>query len=94
MFVFDNTEDLARVHNILNHWQWPDELGEKPENWDTMPDHSKDNSVNTKYKIIMPIMNKIENKIGQKECLRWHHLNNLNRSNEQFEDWWENEYNQ
>ena len=92
-FTQFNTEELARIHNILNRWDWPEQLGDKPENWDTMRDHDylRDSNEITKHVIITPIMAEIKNIIGLKECLRWHHLNNLDRSNEQFEKWWKKE---
>lgn len=81
---------LAGIENHLNHWEWDGRLGEKPTNWDTMCDFSKDKNVESKYKIITPIMKGIKDVIGIKECLRWHHLNNLNRTNNEFEEWWKN----
>lgn len=84
---FDTTT-LAKIWNKLNEWKWADELGEKPEGYDTMINFSNDESIPSKYLISRPIMNDIFNKIGYKECLRWHHVNNLNSTNEKFEQWW------
>jgi hypothetical protein len=85
-----NTETLAKIWNKLNYWDWADELGDKPESWDTMSNAKSINGMTTKYDIVTPIMKEICDHIGLKECIRWHHLNNLNRTNEEFENWWEN----
>lgn len=90
MFNLDgfDTQTLAKIYNNLNHWEWPNELGENGI-YNRVPEYDKDNkNTMTKYNISGPIMKEIENKIGTKECLRWHHLNNLNRTNWQFEQWW------
>lgn len=81
---------LAEIWNTLNVWEWHEKAGEKPENFDELPDFSRDKDVESKYTYVSPIINEIINKIGYKECLRWHHIHNLSRTNDEFEDWWEN----
>jgi len=88
-----NVEKLAQWNSMLNHWKWPEDMPGKPVGFDKIPEYlqveSKDRGVLvTKYDIITPVRNLIENIIGRKECLKWRHLNNLNRTEEQFEKWW------
>lgn len=73
-----DTNTLARWANTLNKWTWPDDLPGKPENFDTFQGDA-----------IAPIMKEIKQRIGDKEILRYHHLHNLKRSNEDFETWWQ-----
>ena len=85
-----DTQTLAKIYCNLNHWEWPSELGEN-EIYNQVHEHLRNDNSTTKYDIGDPIMKEIENKIGTKECLKWHHLNNLKRTDEQFEQWWDNE---
>ena len=87
-----NNDTLAKIWNMLNWFDWPEDLGEKPKNWDNIPIHSQNKEVTTRYDIVGPIMDEVKNIIGLKECLRWYHLNILERDNEQFENWWVNEH--
>lgn len=82
--------ELAAIRDSLNNWEWDDRLGSKPDNWDTMPNYSfhELHKGKTKYDIINPIAESIEKHIGRKECLKYHHLHNLNRTRLQFEWWW------
>ena len=87
------------IYSNLNSWRWDDHLGEKPTDWDDMPwykdkkilfynTYEDDPKVRTRYKIIEPINKYIESEIGSKEILRYHHLHNCGRTNQQFEEWW------
>lgn len=86
-------ETLARWWNTLNEWRWPYDMPGKPDGFDEMPNYfllTDPRRGVEPYKFIVssPFIERIENIIGMKECLRWHHLYNLDRSNEQFEIWW------
>lgn len=85
-----SNKELAEIYNKLNNWQWDYRLGVKPENWDQLPDYKSKNvySYLTKYKISKPYVILIKKAIGEKECLRFHHIHNLGRTNFQFEIWW------
>lgn len=54
-------EELIKVKNLLNHWQWPEELGEKPKGWDSMPPYRKlyMDECETREEIIRPYMTRI-----------------------------------
>ena len=84
-------EQLAEIENKLNQWEWPDLLRKKPLNFDNLPIFSKDPTVISKRTIVSPIIELINMTIGEKETLKWHHINNLNRTIEEFEEWWEKE---
>lgn len=90
-----NENVLARWWNLLNDWTWPDDLLGKPEEWDDLPRWHPVGSPEHGEKPcrsdwIEPIVKHIEFVIGLKECLRYHHLNNLDRTNDAFELWWKN----
>ncbi|WP_312070422.1 hypothetical protein [Anaerotignum propionicum] len=80
-----STTKLAEIWNELNSWAWPEDLGNKPDGWDNLKFVERANIIN-------PIVIKIEEMIGEKELLRYHHLNNLEHSNEEFEEWWKTEH--
>jgi hypothetical protein len=78
-------ETLARWYCEFNRWEWPGELVHlKPEDY---PGTSMQEAAHA----IWGVMRHIEGKIGEKECLRWHWLNNLQRTNEAFEHWYDHE---
>ena len=81
---------LAEIYSALNGWEWHKLLGEKPYGYDEMLDYhpSKEYKLETKQKIISPIMREINKRIGDKECMRWWHINELNKSNLEFELYW------
>lgn len=81
-------DELAEIWNALNTWNWHVALGKEPYNWYELLDYSKEATGLTKKDIITPICKHIESKIGKKECLRWHHKRNLNRTDVEFEIWW------
>jgi hypothetical protein len=87
-------EKIARWANTLNSWEWPDDLGGKPDGWDSMPSIARkgDDFVPNKYDWSGSILSRIDKIIGHKEFLRWHHIHNLNRTNEEFETWWNDQY--
>jgi hypothetical protein len=79
-------EILPMVENALNEWEWPNELGEAPTGWENMtPDEKFSNS---KFRALCDTLGII---IPTKVSLRYHHTNNLGRSEEEFEDWWQSE---
>lgn len=89
-----DTETLARWDNILNEWEWPSDLPGKPNGYDDMVwwyglDDERRGTLPTRHDYIYPIAKAIGSMIGEKDSLRWHHIHNLGRTNEQFELWWE-----
>ncbi len=82
-------EKMAEWYDIFNKWDWPDDfILKKPEKWDELPNFSNKDIVETKYFSTIRFMKNIEDIIGTKECLRWHHIHNLNSNNFKFEWWW------
>jgi len=89
----EEIEKLARWHNTLNHWKWPEDLPGKPEGFDELPafyfgGDIKNISSPTKHIFIRGLMDNIRMIIGHKECLRYHHIHNLGKTQEEFEEWW------
>lgn len=84
-----NKEKLAEWFNKFNQWEYPDDfIVSKPKDWDILPNYAVDKNIRTKYTVSNPYMENICNIIGDKECLRYHHLHNLKVNNVQFELWW------
>ena len=91
----EDIDKIARWHNTLNSWEWPDDLPGKPEGWDSLSRFRSQKEredgiiVITKYHLSAGLMDWFKQLIGNKECLRWHHINNLRRTNEEFEKWFD-----
>ena len=86
------TEILARWWCTLNRFEFPADMPNKPKGWDTAPnfvklsDRIEDSIPKTAY--IRPLHNAIELIIGEKEVLRWNLINNMGKTNDEFESWW------
>ncbi|MFA1509933.1 hypothetical protein ACDN41_11955 [Priestia aryabhattai] len=89
---YDN-ESLAEMCWNLNRYRWDERLGEKPKDWDSLPDYdlSKNLNIKTKHEIVSKYIEAIKEKIGEKEYFRWHHKNNIGKTDSQFEKWWMDE---
>jgi len=96
-------DEWPSIHCKLNRWEWDDRLGTKPEDWDDMPSWKdkkilwfttceEDKKTRTKFKIISPLNQFIDNSVGAKAVLRYHHIHNLGRTDQQFEDWWNSNF--
>lgn len=90
-FPSQAVETLARWLNTLGSWDWPEDLPGKPEGYDEWPavlmDFQKWGP--NKHEYMRPYKKAIRLLLdGDKENLRWNHLYNLNRTNEQFEEWY------
>ena len=68
---------LVEMADELNHGGWPKELGIAPEDTAERNEARKD------------VMAWIEVECGNKALLRYHHLHNLLRTEQEFEDWWD-----
>jgi len=86
----EKIEKYAMWYDTFNCWGWPEDYpyAVKPENWDELPSWSRYDEIETKNNHIKPQMNLIKCLIGDKECMRWHHINNIGVKNYQFEIWW------
>lgn len=83
-------QDLIEIYSHLNHWEWSYKLGDKPNEWDSMPDYIMNNHHDfpTKRDIIKPIINYINQKVSEKDLLKYHQLTNCNMTRLQHEIWW------
>lgn len=77
-----SNNDLARIGDALNGYEWPDDLPGKPEGWEEMNFDERDPWVE-------PILHSIKDQLGQKALLRYHHKVNLGKTDQEFEDWWD-----
>ena len=68
---------LVEMADELNHRGWPHELGSEPKD----PVRREE--------IRHTVQGWIEVEVGHKALLRYHHLNNLCRTEREFEDWWD-----
>jgi hypothetical protein len=87
-----DVERLARWFNLLNGWEWPEDLPGKPEGFEDLPDVMRPPlkycAFGSKSFFVTPLMRLIESRIGYKATLRWHHMHNLGRGRLRFELWW------
>jgi len=86
-------EELCEAYDIMNSWGWYDKFGEKPEGFDNMPNYrrtlmEKVFHVPTKEDYISSFCMAIVEAVPEKELLRYHHIHNLGRTDEEFEKWW------
>lgn len=83
-------DHLAEIWNTLNVWEWHSDLGETPQGFYYMDDYNTDKGkkTKTKYDIISPYSRKIQDLIGLEECLRWHNVNKLGKTEEDFNSFW------
>lgn len=77
-------ERLLEMESEINRWEWPTELGEAPEGWETMSAAERDEHIRDWHEFI-------GGKFSEKEKLRYHHIHNLHSTEQQFEDWWNSE---
>ena len=88
---------LIEWYSKFNHGEWPEDfLSPKPDVWDELYNikrRTDPNNIAYKYLVTRPIMNMIEAVVPKKELLRYHHVHNLDRTKEQFEEWWANKEN-
>lgn len=86
-------ENLMKAWVKLNDWEWDDAVGEKPESFDDMPkaytgfNEIKSDEV-TKHQYISPKMRWIEDQIGLPMCSWAWWKYELNRTYEEWNDWY------
>ena len=74
--------DKPRVYDELSQGEWPEQLGQKPKEWDET-DWLKRNE------IIKPTLERIKKVCGAKMLERYRCTARLGMTDSQFEDWWE-----
>jgi hypothetical protein len=80
-------KELLEIYDKINRWEWDDRLGEKPVNFDEMPNRDKGSKFQ-KYFVLMPYFKEIKKRTSERERAKYHHLHKLKRSRFQFEVWW------
>ena len=74
--------DIPRVYDELSLGEWPEQLGQKPKEWDET-DWIK------RSEIVKPALESIKNVFGAKMLERHRYTARLGMTDSQFEDWWE-----
>jgi len=74
-----NDNELCELSHRLNTNEWDDRLGKKHKEYD-----GKNGCVYT-----IAIMNRIADKVGDKAVNKWYWLNILKRTEQEFEDWFD-----
>ena len=85
-------QELCEIYQKTNSWDWDLRMGDEPEDWEQLVICKnrwwKEKCSVTRYSYIKPINEYIRNAVSEKELLRYHHIHNLHRTNEEFEMWW------
>jgi hypothetical protein len=84
-------QTLLRWGSTLNVWEWPEDMCPKPERYDELPTHLRPGHPQrryTKHELINPIVFVLHTMTTERERLHYHHINNLGKTDEQFEEWW------
>lgn len=85
-------QELCEIYNKTNSWNWDTRMGDEPDDWWQLVFSGigcwKEKCTITRHSYLKPINDYIRNVVSEKELLRYHHINNLHRTNEEFEMWW------
>ena len=74
--------DIPKIYDELSLGNWPEQLGQKPEEWDKI-------SWLERSEIVKPTQESIKNIFGAKMLERYRYTARLGMTDSQFEDWWE-----
>ena len=74
--------DIPKVYDELSSGDWPEQLGQKPEEWGKM-------NWLEKSEIVKPTLESIKKACGAKMLERHRYTARLGMTDSQFEDWWE-----
>lgn len=86
-----SSQELCEVYSRANAWDWDERMGAKPEGWDGLmlyPKQVERYHRVTRHSYLKQICAYIRNRVSEKELLRYHHIYNLHRTDEEFEMWW------
>lgn len=83
-----STDQKCEVYCTLNCWEWPDVLGDKPYNWDSLPTYIK--GVNNKKMYIDPLIDYIKTSVSEKEISKYWNLvyTKSFKREKDFENWY------
>ncbi len=76
---------LVRIGCAINRHEWIEELPGKPDGWEEMTESER-------HLWSAPIFEFIEVRVGYKAMLRYHHTVEGNKTDQEFEDWWDSHY--
>ncbi len=76
-----------RWRHALNTWRWPGDLPGKPDGFDEAPSIAR-----SKYQLMQPAWNLLGRLVPHKRQLRYHWLNELGKTEEEFEAWYAEEH--
>lgn len=80
-------EELCEIWNTANNWGWDSRMGEEPENWSNLQlVGTREERSRNSY--LGPINCYIHMVVSDKTLLRHHHIQNLHRTEKEFEKWW------
>lgn len=79
--------ELSEIYTNLNGWQWDERLGDKPKDFDEMPNRCRA-SVFSKYHVITPIMREIIARTSEYSRAKAWHQCHLGRNIFQFYRYW------
>ncbi len=79
---------FARWECTLNIWQWPADMPFKPKDWESLVCFSSDKTKRTRFTVSGKWMTLLKFLAGEKECMRWWHVNELGSTEVEFERWW------
>ena len=80
-------EELCEIWNTINNWGWDSRMGEEPEGWSNLQ-LAGIRGERSRNSYLGPINYYIHKAASDKALLRHHHIHNLHRTNEEFEEWW------
>lgn len=89
-------ERYPEVYNTLNGWGWHEQLGDEPAGWAEMQLYERGSVFRfwkkrtiTKFDITTPIIDYIKSCVGEKALYRYRFVHVSGRTDQQFEDWYE-----
>ena len=88
-----SVEELCEVYDNTNSFKWDERLGKEPDGFYELPLFNsrlihKIIRRRTRYEYVHRVNDVIRSVVEEKDLLRYHHLHNLHRTNEQFEEFW------
>ena len=76
-------EEVLKLGSTLNCWGWHDALGPKP--------FDNETPLLIASGHVRPLRERIEKDFTEYELMQYHHLVNMNRTQDQFQAWWDEE---
>lgn len=93
-FTKQTVNTYAKWYDELNSWQWPNNFLFKPLFFDTMshirtyPEKRKIVIAANKYCLTASLSNALRSLTTEKDRLRYHHITNLEKTEDEFVEWW------